>query len=153
GRSAVAALAPKAEIAEEEERSPRVYAEIKAVESEYAGKVLTQKNNLIANAFVFAGLLLILAALGLMAWGGLTAFPTSAAPTAAEKVFGLVLLILGGVFFLSLITFFLISPSYLGNRYLLKVIKREFARRPKRVVESDDPEALFVEIVPKMNWG
>jgi hypothetical protein len=36
---------------------------------------------------------------------------------------------------------------------LLKVVKREFARRTGCLVQPSDADALFVEIVPKLNWG
>ena len=59
----------------------------------------------------------------------------------------------GGIFFLGTAAFFLVNPTYLANRYLRKVVRREFARRSHHRVEPDDPDALFVEIVPKLNWG
>ena len=152
GRSAVAALAPEPERLEDEAK-PGAVADIRAVEPDYAGKVLTRRTKLIGNAIALSSLLMLFAALGLMAWGGLTAFPTGAAPTVSVRVLGIALLAMGGVLFVACAIFFLINPSYLGNRYLLKIVKHEFAKRPKPLVQPDDPEALFVEIVPKMNWG
>src|SRR5207249_3824555 len=49
GRSAVAALKPKPQPVEEQEEKARVFAEIKSVEPDYAGKVLTRKRKLIGN--------------------------------------------------------------------------------------------------------
>jgi hypothetical protein len=115
--------------------------------------VLTRKTKLIGNALVLSGLLIVFASVGLMALGGTLAFPTAQVPSDVARFGGIALLVLGGVLLLSSVTLFLINPSYLGNRYLLSVIHREFARRSKCLVEVNDPEALFVEIVPKLNWG
>ena len=154
GRSAVAALAP---LPDELESQPAggVFAEITSPGSDHAGKVLTRKTILIGNGLVLLALVGIFASVGLMAWGALTAFPDH--PTGpidpATKLFGLGLLGLGGALFLVVAVVSLMNPSFLGSRYLLKRVKAEFARRPGVLVPPDDPEALFVEIVPKLNWG
>lgn len=46
-----------------------------------------------------------------------------------------------------------IDPSFLGNRYVRKVLRRELERRTSLMVDLNDPDALFVEYVPKINWG
>jgi hypothetical protein len=157
GRAAVEALASQSR-----QESPSLetaalpIAEIRPVESDFAGKVLTKRTAWVGAAWAFAALLFLFAGIGLMAWGGLTAFPDSKsnqAVSADTKALGITGLIVGGLLFGGTALFFLVNPTYLGNRYLLKVVRREFARRTGCLVQPNDPEALFVEVVPKLNWG
>ncbi len=130
-------------------------AEIYSVGTEFSQRVLTKRNALIGTAWAFSALLFLFAGLGLALWGGMTAFPDdkSIAVSPETKAFGTGLLVAGGLLFVSAVIFFLVNPTYLGNRYLMKVVRREFARRTGCVVDYRDPEALFVEVVPKLNWG
>jgi hypothetical protein len=59
----------------------------------------------------------------------------------------------GGVLVLTAITGMLFDSSFGANRRLRKKFKSELARRTGVLVQPDDPDALFVEIVPKLNWG
>lgn len=155
GRAAVTALMP-GETAEEKAANAGPVAEIKPVESDFAGRVLTKRNAIIANVYAFAALLFLFAGLGLAAWGGITGFPDQKSNQEVlrqKKALGIAVLAVGGLFFLGTAGFFLVNPTYLGNRYLLKVLRREFGRRAKCLVKPDDPDALIVEIVPKLNWG
>ncbi len=60
---------------------------------------------------------------------------------------------IGGLFFGGTAIFFLFNPTYFSNRFLLRRTREEFSRRPKCLVDPNDPDALFSEIVPKLNWG
>ncbi len=130
--------------------------EIRPVGTEFAGKVLTKRNALIGTLLSLAALVLLFAGLGLAAWGGMTAFPDdkSRQPVSPEtKTIGIAALSVGLALFASTAVFFLVNPSYFGNRWFLKVVKHEFARRTGSLVDANDPEALFVEVVPKLTWG
>jgi hypothetical protein len=157
GRVAVEALASQSRF-----ESPSVetadlpVAEIRPVESDFAGKVLTKRTALIGTAWAFASLLFLFVGIGLMAWGGLTAFPDSKSNEVVSpetKALGITGLVVGGLLFVATAAFFFVNPTHLGNRYLLKVVRREFARRTGCFVQANEPEALFVEVVPKLNWG
>ncbi len=130
--------------------------DIRPLGADDAGRVLTKRNALIGNAFAFAALLLLFGAIGLAAWGGITAFPDDKSTRTVSpeaKAVGIAALATGGLLFVGIAVFFFANPTYLGNRFLLKVVKREFARRTGCLVDPTDPEAVFVEIVPKLNWG
>lgn len=155
GRTAVAAFKPGEPRETSDERSGAL-AEITPVEPDFAGRVLTKRNAIIGTAYSFAALLLLFAGVGLAAFGGITAFPdkqSNQVVSPGKKFAGMAILSVGGILFLGTAIFFLANPTYFGNRFLLKVVKREFGRRAKRLVESEDPDALFVEIVPKLTWG
>jgi hypothetical protein len=131
-------------------------ADIQPVPAEYAGRVLTRRTALVGTALAFAGLLGIFAGLGLAVWGGTMAFPEKKSrqePSSEERMIGTTLLALGGLVFLGTAAALLVDPSWLSNRYLRGVVRREFPRRGQHVVDPNDPEAIFVGVVPKLNWG
>jgi hypothetical protein len=98
----------------------------------------------------FVPLLTFFGGLGLVAWAG-SMLSDAASP--GEKFAASGALGVGILCMVAGITVALRNPSYLANRYLQKRLRHELARRPKRLVNPDNPEALFVEIVPKANWG
>jgi hypothetical protein len=154
GRAAVASLLPKAEpetVSEAVEPEGKV-AKITPLDPEHNGKVFTRKMMWIGNAFAFVGFVGFLGGLLLLGWGasmleqpGHSAAGPNAAGIALCAVGGLLVLIaVAGVFF---------DSSFGGNRHLRKAFKAELGRRTGLLVTPDDPDALFVEIVPKLNWG
>jgi hypothetical protein len=132
-------------------------ASITPVEPAFAGRVMTRSTKLKMTAFSALALVLLFGGIGLMAWGGVTAFPDkkdgAGEVSAGRKALGVSLLTAGGVLFVGALGFVLFDVSFLGHRYLKRVFHRELALRPSRLVEPDDPQALFVEVVPKTNWG
>ena len=44
-------------------------------------------------------------------------------------------------------------PNLFGEWYLRRHAKNEIRSRPNWIVDPDDPEAIFVQIVPRCNWG
>jgi hypothetical protein len=124
--------------------------EIKAVEPEYAGRILSRGMLWGGAILTFAPLLTFFGGLGLLAWAT-TILEGVVPPVEKFTAFGMIAVgIIGMVLG---ITVALGNPTYLANRYLQKRLRRELARRPKRIVDPGNPEALFVEIVPKANWG
>jgi hypothetical protein len=124
--------------------------EIKAVEPEYAGRILSRGMLWGGAILTFAPLLTFFGGLGLLAWAT-TILEGVVPPVEKFTAFGMIAVgIIGMVLG---ITVALGNPSYLANRYLQKRLRRELARRPKRIIDPGNPEALFVEIVPKANWG
>jgi hypothetical protein len=156
GRAAVTALMPEAAAEEKPAAAAGAFVDVRPVEADCAGRVLTKRNAIIGTALTFAAVLLLFAGPGLAAWGGITAFPddkSSGEVSPERKAAGIAALSLGGVLFFATAAFFFVNPTWLGNRYLLKTVQREFARRAGCLVDLHDPDALFVEIVPKLNWG
>jgi hypothetical protein len=156
GHTAATALQQLGIKPEPAREKPGAMADIRPVPTEYAGRVLTTKTGWICTAIALAALLGLFAGLGLAVWGGTMAFPdrkTSRVPTAAEKTIGTGLLALGGLMFFGVGATFFIDPTWLSNRYLLSVVRKEFQQRGTHIVEPSDPGAVFVEVVPKLNWG
>ncbi len=156
GKTAAAALQELRVPAQPPRETPAALADITPVATEYAGRVLTRRTALIGTACSLGALALLLAALGLVVWCGITAFPEKSQPqevAPVTKALALAGLAIGGSLFLGTAAFFFINPSYFGNHYLLNLARREFSRRPTSLVDSNDPGSLFVEIVPKLHWG
>jgi hypothetical protein len=40
-----------------------------------------------------------------------------------------------------------------SNRYIRKALHQELGHRTSLLVDPNDPDAIFAECVPKMNWG
>lgn len=156
GRSAVAALLPEEPPADSAEKKDSIYAEITPLPEDHAGKMLTRKNILIASAFsllvvvaLFGGLILALCGMFI----GFPDHPPADGVSPQDKALGVVMAVLGFVLFLGSLGISLVNPGFLGNRFWRKLLRREFARRTSMAVDVNDPDALFVEIVPKLNWG
>ncbi len=43
--------------------------------------------------------------------------------------------------------------DFLPSRYLYRVTKRELELRPERWVEPNNPEAAYIQVIPRENWG
>jgi hypothetical protein len=131
--------------------------ELKPVLPGYEGKVLTRKNNIQGN---LCGLLVLAAFFGGMATflGGIYFLsPDESTPrhaisalriagSIAMIVCGATLGILGGSVGLG-------NPSAPGNRLFLARTRKSFRSRPERWLDLDDTENIFVEMVPRKNWG
>ena len=155
GRTAVGMLLPK-EAFDEAAGNNLVYAEITPLPEEHAGKILTRKTVLIASALSFFILLGFFAGVGLLFWGWITAFPDSPPPDGVSpraKALGITLMSSGGIWLCFSLTVMLIDSSFFFNHYIRRQLSREFSRRTSMLVDLNDPEALFVERVPKTNWG
>lgn len=135
---------------------PVVTAEIKPVDPLLAGKVLTKKTALIGSSFIIFSLLLIFGSIGLAIFGGSMAYPdhpSAAGVSPAAKLSGQIFLGLGVALFLGNLVMILTAPDYFATRYITRLVRREFARRPGHLVDPKDPAARLVQIIPRANWG
>lgn len=156
GRASISTLAASSEPSDSAEDRSATYADIAPLSEEYSGKVMTRKNVIVGSLFVFGMIIGMFGGLLLMVWGVFMAFPDhppacGVAPGAKEL--GIASIILGGACFCVVLAMVFIDSSYFGNRYLRNVLQRELARRISVLVDVHDPDALFVECVPKLNWG
>jgi hypothetical protein len=132
------------------------YADISPVPTEYAGKVLTRKNVIVASLFAFSVMIGFLGGLLLTLLGSSTAFPDHPpveGVSPGAKQLGIAFIVLGGACVCVSVAIVFLDLSFFGNRYLRNVLRRELGRRTSVLVDPNDPDALFVECVPKLNWG
>ncbi len=138
------------------EPTAMAFADIRPVEPAYAGKVLTTKTKLIGNAFALLLILGVFGPIGLGFLGGALGFPDhppAGGVSPGMKLLGEVIIGVGVAWFVANGVLLFTVPDYFSTRFLLGVIKREFARRPNHLVSPNDPEAHFVQIIPRANWG
>ena len=154
GRSAVAALV-SSDAEKSEADADVASAEVRPVEANFAGKVLTRKTAWIGLAYTLFTMLLALGGLFAVLGGAMLAFPDAPAPrpSAERKAAGISIMCASSALALTGIILALTNPSYFGNRRLRRLARREFARRTGCFVSPEDPDALFVEVVPKLNWA
>jgi hypothetical protein len=152
GRAAVASLRPKEEPDDTREEVPGEFAEVTPLGSDHAGKVLTKKMILIGNALGVCVLVAFIGGLGLLAWGASILDRVDKGMSDAKPA-GIALCVIGGASVLSALIGMLFDSSFGGNRILRKAFKAELARRSGVLVDANDPDAIFVEIVPKLTWG
>jgi hypothetical protein len=153
GRAAVAALLPTEEPAETgvESKDAGELAAITPLGPDHHNKVLTRGMIWKGNIFAFAGLFSFLGGFGFVAWGAFIL--DKAASGSAAQIAGIALCSLGGLMVLTVLVAMFVDTSFGGNRMLRNAFRSELARRSSLFVEPTDPDAVFIEIVPKLNWG
>jgi hypothetical protein len=156
GRSAVTALMPEPPAEDAVGDKSIIYAEITPAPADQSGQVLSRKTKIIANLFSFALLIGFFAGMGLMLGGIFLAFPDhppAEGISPATKLLGIILITFGGMWLCVSMAITFIDSSMVGTRYARKVLLQELSRRTSLMVDPNDPDAIFVESVPKMNWG
>jgi hypothetical protein len=127
-------------------RTPTRVAQITGVPAPEAGRVLSP-----LNVWIAAGLTLLPIVIGIFSVLGGLGIGISVCnkvPVTAAVLIGMGLV--GGV--LSVVTL-VAYQQFLAGRYLQWVARRAFARRTDSVVHPNDPEAVFVDVIPRSHWG
>jgi hypothetical protein len=121
------------------------YAEISSVPKREANKVLNPFNNGIATALIFLPVVVGLGGgVGLVVLG-LAFADTNQAVTAASVLAGFAVGVLS-------ILVLLRYQHFLSSRYLKRVATSAVGQRANPLVPASDPEALFLEILPRSSW-
>jgi hypothetical protein len=130
---------------------PVTCVEVTTVPEPYGGRVLTTGVKVLGNLFDLVPVFFLFGGLGL---AGLTVYWLSEMPVVDPLSMGLGILAIGFSVVLFLIGIYLAFPgrSLLGHLYLHWRARQEFSQRPDTLVSYDDPEAIFVEVVPRRNW-
>jgi hypothetical protein len=154
GAAAVAAVAPKPEIAlSAGSIAPRNdLAQITLLPPEHCGKVLTRAMMVKGNLYSAIGLVGLFGGLMLLAWGATRLEEAEKAHVNGDAL-GVGLCVAGGLGVLFAIGGIFVDSSFGGNRMLRKAFFAAVDRRDDAIVDPADPAARFVEIVPKLNWN
>lgn len=131
-------------------------AEIRTLQPPYFRQIMTTQTLVICNLLVFVPLLIHLAGLAMALTAAFWWLNEAEQPDKltnltksgfiAMIVFGAVLWVIGGYMQLR-------NGTYVANRYLKNLARRVIRARPDSLIDPDDSEAIFVEIVPRKNWG
>jgi hypothetical protein len=136
----------RAEAAAVDQRTERV-ARIEAVEPNDAGTVLTRANAIkqtIVGVFsVFGGFVLALAPVGVLA---------ALDPKPPEWAYGIALVWMFACMAINL-GWMLFFARYPTSRFMLGQTRRAFELRANPAVDLNDPDLVFVDIIPRHNWG
>jgi hypothetical protein len=137
-------------------RPTQAVAEVTPGDSAYAGRILTTKNAFIRTTFALLGLVGVFAPIGLGFLGGFLAFPDhslAGGVSLIAKVCGEFLIGLAIIIFVANMVMLFWFPDIFGGQYIRRLALREFARRPRPMVNPTAPSARFVQIIPRANWG
>ena len=131
-------------------------AEVQFVPEPHAGTVLTRKGIAIAMLCGLLPVAMMFGGLGIAAAGAYFTFPdegNGAAVTSPQQAAGVALIVVGSV--LAVVGGHLGLTDALGltSRCLRARARSQFALRPDSLVDPDDPEAIFIEVVPRENWN
>lgn len=153
GRVAVSALLAETQSSRspEESQDAGPKEEITNLSPDFNGKVLTRKMAWQGNALALLGVIAFIGGLGLLAWGASILERDRIGPS--QKTSGIVLCATGGTSVLVALIGILCDSTFGGNRLLRKRFVAQVATRTGVLVEPGNPDALFIEVVPKTNWG
>lgn len=126
------------------ERSAAV-AQIEAVPEPYGGKVLTRGHLTVGTVIALSPLMVVITG-GVLIWLGTTLMNQSILRALTTGFAGFALII-------AAVCVLAWYGDFLPSRYLYRLTRREFAQRPDCLVDPDDPEAIYVEIVPRAHWS
>src|SRR5262249_4550790 len=136
--------------------APMNTADIQPVPEPYGGKILTWKTLLIGNLLTLLPLLLFVAGMvraGMAAFEWLEDAQRPRAKPVGQVISSLVLIGLG-LLSAGLAAYMVFrNTTKIANWYLKRKVRKAFRWRPDCNVDPDDPEATFVEVVPRQNWG
>jgi len=130
------------------------FVEVQPIPEPYAGKILTTKTIVIGNLLTLLPLLLMLGGGGLAYVAVVVFLPVDGNNvTPTEVAVGVILAVVGTVVAAASAYWGLRNATRVGNWYLRRLARREIGDRPDGLVNPEDPTAIFVEVVPRQNWG
>ncbi len=125
--------------------------EIIPLPAEHHGKVFTRKAIWLCNASAIILLVAFLGGIIIIAWGANNLQKAGADST--SRTTGVGACILGSLCATAALIALVVDPFLGANRRLRNAFNAELSRRYGKLVEPDDPDAIFVEIIPRINWG
>jgi hypothetical protein len=131
----------------------RAFVEIRPMPERFARRIMTRSAVVRGNLIAFVPLVIMMAGVALAGAGiwfsdhESSPFP----PVPLQVGFAVAVIAIVSSFVFGIIV--LRNASWMGNKYLFNRTRREMELRPDRWVRADDPGAMFVEVVPRANWG
>ena len=136
-------------------QKPRAVVEVRPIEPEFAGRILTRRRLLMVYLLGMLPLLVMLAGLGLGAAGYPAMFPKDTDFPRWFAVFGLqgeVLFISGCILVFVGTVWGIAFPSLISSRYNYRVVRNAVNRRRDAIV-TPGPGTWMVDIVPRNHWN
>lgn len=134
---------------------PHAVVDVRPVEPEFAGQILTKRNAVIGLLIVCLVLFLQLLGAAITFSAFLVLYPDKSDPTPfwnLPKPQAELMLAAGIVWTLSISVFGLAFPGLLSGSYLHSVAKRNIERRRNAIVQPG-ADSVYVDIIPRCNWN
>src|SRR5262245_60244644 len=122
------------------------------IDDSSAGRVLSKRTIVVGNLLVFTPIVLMIAGLGIAAAAAHWGIDEDGNQDLVHRIPAILFIALGLILAGVSGYWGLRNTTKLGNWYLLRLAKKTIRGRTDRIVDPDDPEAIFVEIVPRKNW-
>ncbi len=155
GKSAAQAASVPAAAQASDAARPTAIAEISPIEDPFAGKILSKSALILGSNLTMAIVPLFFGSM-MMALGGIYLCTDEAKNEGWPPILtdnAPFIVALGAVLFPASVYIGLRSPNIFGEWYFKKRAMSEIRSRPNWIVDPDDPDAIFVQIVPRCNWG
>lgn len=127
-------------------------ATVQPIDDSSAGRILCKRTIVVGNLLVFTPVVLMFAGLGVAAAATYWGIDEDGNQPWVERIPALLFIALGLILAGVSAYWGLRNNTKVGNWYLLRLAKKIIRARSDRIVDPDDPEAIFVEIVPRRNW-
>lgn len=130
-------------------------ATIQKIDELYAGRILCPKTVVIGNLLTLTPLFGTILGAGIIAatfYFGITGDLMENPDRGQDRLIAGALFAIGLAIASTSAFWGMRNISRLGNWYLRRVARTEVVNRPDRLVHPDDPDAIFVELVPRANW-
>lgn len=128
-------------------------AEFKTIEEPHAGRILSRANIVVGNLLTLMPAVLMIAGLGLGAGAVYLLDPGGPDAQPEDQIVAGILVVIGLAIAGVSAYLGLRNTTKIASHYLHRVARKEVRSRAERIVDPDDPEAIFVELVPRRNWS
>lgn len=132
-------------------------AEIRALEPPYFRQIMTKQTLVICNLLILVPALVLLSGMAMTLtaayWWSEAADQAQISNQSPRITLYVAMICMGVVLGATGGYLQFRNGTYIANRYLRNLTRKIIRARPNSLVDVDDPEAIFVEIVPRRNWG
>ena len=127
-------------------------ATVQRIDDASAGQILSERTIIIGNLLVFIPVVLVFAGLGIAAAAAHWGIDEDGNQEWVDRIPALLFIALGLTLAGVSAYWGLRNTTKVGNWYVHRIAKKVICARSDRIVDPDDPDAIFVEIVPRRNW-
>jgi hypothetical protein len=134
---------------------PKTTADVRPIDEPFAGRILTRTTVILGNALCLVPVVFMFAGLGLAGGAAYLAFDEDlgkGGEPPLDPALAWMLIAVGVVVAVASGYWGLRNSTLIGNWYLRRLARGEVLSRPDAIVDPDDPDAIFVELVPRKNW-
>jgi hypothetical protein len=129
-----------------------VLATVQRIDESSAGQILSKRTIIVGNLLVFIPVVLMFIGLGIAAAAAYWGIDEHGNQDWVDRIPAILFIALGLILAGVSAYWGLRNNTKVGNWYIQRLARKVIGARSDRIVDPDDPEAIFVEIVPRRNW-